>query len=37
MKWDELDLAQRVWTIPKSRTKNAKEHIVHLSSNHWPC
>jgi integrase len=31
MTWDELDLAQRVWTLPKSRTKNAKEHVVHLS------
>jgi len=31
MKWDELDLTQRVWTLPKSRTKNAKEHVVHLS------
>ncbi len=31
MKWDELDLAQRVWTLPKSRTKNGKEHVVHLS------
>ena len=29
--WDELDLPRRVWTLPKSRTKNAKEHIVHLS------
>jgi integrase len=29
--WDELDLAQRVWTIPKSRTKNARPHVVHLS------
>jgi integrase len=29
--WDELDLAQRMWTIPKARTKNAKAHIVHLS------
>jgi integrase len=28
--WEELDLAQRIWTIPKSRTKNAKEHVVHL-------
>ncbi len=27
----ELDLAQRVWTLPKSRTKNAKTHVVHLS------
>ena len=31
LKWDELDLAQRIWTIPKARTKNAKAHIVHLS------
>jgi integrase len=31
LQWDELDLAQRVWTLPKSRTKNAKAHIVHLS------
>jgi integrase len=29
--WDELDLAQRIWTLPKSRTKNAKAHVVHLS------
>ena len=29
--WQELDLAQRVWILPKSRTKNAKAHIVHLS------
>jgi integrase len=28
---EELDLAQRVWTLPRSRTKNAKEHVVHLS------
>jgi integrase len=29
--WDELDLVQRVWTIPKARTKNAKAHVVYLS------
>jgi integrase len=28
---EELDLAQRVWTLPKSRTKNAKAQVVHLS------
>jgi integrase len=28
---EELDLAQRVWTLPKSRTKNAKPHVVQLS------
>jgi integrase len=31
LQWAELDLAQRVWTLPKSRTKNAKAHVVHLS------
>jgi integrase len=31
MTWGELDLRRRVWTLPKSRTKNAKEHAVHLS------
>jgi integrase len=31
MTWDELDLARRLWTLPKSRTKNAKEHVVHFS------
>ena len=31
MTWDELDLGRRVWTLPKSRTKNAKAHLVHLS------
>src|ERR1700730_6941620 len=31
LSWEELDLEQRVWTIPKSRTKNAKAHVVHLS------
>jgi integrase len=29
---DELDLANRVWTIPASRTKNGKPHFVHLSN-----
>jgi integrase len=29
--WEELDLARRIWTIPKSRTKNANAHVVHLS------
>jgi integrase len=28
---EELDLERRIWTIPKSRTKNAKAHVVHLS------
>ncbi|HEX4828261.1 MAG TPA: integrase arm-type DNA-binding domain-containing protein, partial [Xanthobacteraceae bacterium] len=31
LQWEELDLARRIWTIPKSRTKNAKVHLVHLS------
>ena len=30
--WDEFDLGQRIWTLPKARTKNAKQHNVHLSA-----
>jgi integrase len=29
---DEIGVSQRIWTLPKSRTKNGKPHIVHLSS-----
>jgi integrase len=29
--WEELDLEQRLWTLPKSRTKNGKSHVIHLS------
>jgi integrase len=32
LRWEEIDSVQRVWTIPKARTKNAKAHIVHLST-----
>jgi len=31
LSWDELDLSIQTWTLPASRTKNAKPHIVHLS------
>jgi integrase len=31
LSYEEVDVLQRVWTIPKSRTKNGKAHIVHLS------
>src|SRR5664279_816164 len=30
LSWEELDLKQRIWTIPKSRTKNAEVHVVRL-------
>ena len=29
--WNEIDLASRAWTLPASRTKNGRPHIVHLS------
>jgi integrase len=32
MRWPELDLEKRIWTIPGSRSKNGKPHLVHLSS-----
>ena len=31
MTWDEIDAASNTWTIPASRSKNRKSHIVHLS------
>jgi integrase len=31
MRWDEMDRAKGEWIIPKKRTKNGKEHVVHLS------
>src|SRR5712691_11873594 len=31
LQWEELDLFQQIWALPKSRTKNAKAHVVHLS------
>ena len=30
--WDEIDLAERLWTIPPERMKMAREHRVPLSS-----
>jgi integrase len=35
LKWVELDEKTRTWTIPGSRTKNKKAHIVHLSEPAW--
>jgi len=35
LKWDELDERRRTWSIPSSRTKNKKTHIVHLSEQAW--
>jgi integrase len=31
MRWQELDLDKRVWSIPAVRTKNGKAHDVALS------
>jgi integrase len=30
-RWDEVDFSARTWTIPVSRTKNGKPHVVPLS------
>lgn len=35
LRWDELDELSRTWSIPGSRTKNKKAHIVHLSEQAW--
>lgn len=31
MRWSELDLDQRLWSIPRERAKNGRAHEVHLS------
>ena len=31
MEWPELDLAKRMWVIPRHKVKNARAHEVHLS------
>jgi integrase len=31
LRWSEIDLDARTWTIPRERTKNDREHLVHLS------
>lgn len=31
MGWQEINLSKGEWIIPKERTKNGKEHLVHLS------
>ena len=31
MRWSEVDLAARAWTLPGARTKNGREHVVPLS------
>jgi integrase len=32
IRWSELDLAGRIWTIPGARAKNGKPHMVHLNA-----
>jgi integrase len=31
MRWSEIDVGARAWTLPKERTKNKREHVVPLS------
>jgi integrase len=31
LRWSELDLDKRLWTIPRERTKSDRGHVVHLS------
>ena len=31
MTWDEVDVRAATWTLPGTRTKNGKAHVVHLS------
>src|SRR5208282_5278235 len=31
LRWFEIDLASKVWVIPRERTKSDRAHVVHLS------
>ena len=31
MRWEEIDLEQRLWTLPEARNKSGREHIVPLT------
>ena len=31
MRWSEIDLEKRLWTLPRERTKSDRGHVVHLS------
>jgi integrase len=31
MRWDEIDLDAKIWTLPAARAKNNREHVVPLS------
>jgi integrase len=35
LRWSELNLADRVWTIPGERTKNKKPHVLPLPHAFW--
>jgi integrase len=32
MEWAEIDIARRLWTIPREKAKNDRAHEVHLSA-----
>jgi len=35
LRWSELNLADRIWTIPGERTKNKRQHILPLPRAFW--
>jgi integrase len=35
LKWPEIDAHTRTWSMPGTRTKNGRAHIVHLSAPAW--
>ena len=36
-RWDEINLAERVWTIPAPRMKTKREHRCYCRTPPWPC
>jgi integrase len=35
MRWSEIDIEKRLWTLPSARSKNKKQHTIPLSRQVW--
>jgi integrase len=35
MRWSEIDAERQAWILPSERSKNAREHVIPLSSQAW--
>lgn len=36
-RWDEIDLAEKVWNVPAERMKRGSPTVFRCQSRRWPC